>query len=115
MKNTSILLSAAALLIFIRPVFGATPSFQGRGDLPGGDFESYAYDISADGSVVVGQSYSSSGREAFRWTADGGMTGLGDLPGGTFSSDAYGVSADGSVAVTQLQANRRSAGLLPQA
>jgi probable HAF family extracellular repeat protein len=86
-------------------------SFQGLGDLPGGDFESFAFDVSADGSTVVGRSssiaevYDSSEDdylqseviEAFRWTKEGGMEGLG-LLGGDFSS-AYGVSADGSVVV----------------
>ncbi|MFO0948548.1 MAG: hypothetical protein U1D30_21930 [Planctomycetota bacterium] len=51
--------------------------------------------VSADGSVVVGQSSSSFGYEAFRWTQSGGMAGLGDLPGGNFSSIAMDVSGDG--------------------
>ncbi|WP_287722282.1 hypothetical protein [Microcystis sp. M055S1] len=78
-------------------------SFQGLGDLPGGSFSSDATGVSADGSVVVGQSTSASGNEAFRWTQATGMVGLGDLaggisfPGGFFSSP--GVSADGSVVV----------------
>ncbi len=41
-------------------------SFQGLGDLPGGIFQSFPFDISADGQVVVGFSRSASGREAFR-------------------------------------------------
>ncbi len=80
----------------------ATPSFQGLGDLPGGDFESLAQDVSADGQVVVGGSSSANGGEAFRWNASEGMVGLGDLPGtsaGFFSSSALGVSADGSTIV----------------
>ena len=40
----------------------------GLGDLPGGDFYSTAYGVSADGSVVVGRGRSASGVEAFRWT-----------------------------------------------
>jgi len=56
-------------------------------------------DVSADGTVVVGYSWSENGNsEAFRWE-DGVMTGLGDLPGGNFMSQAHGVSADGSVIV----------------
>lgn len=61
---------------------------------------SSAYDISADGSVIVGSvrnynpSYTSM---AFRWTEAVGMVALGDLGGGY--SDAYAVSADGSVIV----------------
>jgi len=69
----------------------------GLGDLPGGTVGSSAKGVSADGSVVVGQSDSASGEEAFRWTSTGGMVALGDLPGGSFDSSAHGVSADGSV------------------
>src|SRR6185503_11970853 len=51
----------------------------------------YATGVSADGSVIVGESQ----WEAFRWTASG-MTGLGFLPGESYSR-AEGVSGDGSV------------------
>jgi len=47
----------------------------------------------------MGDGFSDSGREAFRWTQDGGMVGLSDLPGGNFSSRALDVSADGNVVV----------------
>ena len=69
----------------------------GLGDLPGGSFASRAHAVSGDGSVVVGEGLVSSGPEAFRWTAEGGMEGLGDLEGGIFHSTAAAVSADGSV------------------
>ena len=62
-------------------------------------FSSVALGVSADGSVVVGRGFSSSGEEAFRWTQGTGMVGLGDLSGGRFESRAFGVSADGSVVV----------------
>lgn len=71
----------------------------GIGDLPGGRFQSTAGDITADGSVIVGQSESTIHREAFRWMQAGGMVGLGDLPGGALDSCANGVSDDGSVVV----------------
>jgi probable HAF family extracellular repeat protein len=71
----------------------------GLGDLPGSDFSSRATGVSADGSVVVGESDSANGLEAFRWTEGTGMVGLGYLPGGGFNSRALGVSADGSVVV----------------
>jgi len=74
-------------------------SFQGLGDLPGGIYSSRAHAVSADGSVVVGYSLSSSGYEAFRWTSGTGIVGLGDLEGGWFHSMANGISADGSVIV----------------
>ena len=57
--------------------------------------------MSADGEVVVGQSSSASGGEAFRWTAATGMVGLGDLPGGAFAGGANATSADGQVVVGQ--------------
>jgi probable HAF family extracellular repeat protein len=73
----------------------------GLGDLPGGDFRSEAWGVSADGDVVVGNSHSADGNtsEAFRWTSGGGMVGLGDFPDGDFYSEATGVSADGNVVV----------------
>ncbi|MCX7424968.1 MAG: dockerin type I domain-containing protein [Planctomycetia bacterium] len=71
------------------------------GDLPGGAFWSCANAVSADGSVVVGESASNVGEntEAFRWTAATGMVGLGAMPGDHRGSCALGVSADGSVVV----------------
>ena len=63
-------------------------------------FYSEALGVSGDGSVVVGNSDSASGLEAFRWTSGGGMVGLGYLPGSEFNlSYAHGVSGDGSVVV----------------
>jgi len=76
-------------------------TFQGLGDLAGGDFSSAAYGVSADGTTVVGKSTSASsgsGSEAFQWTRSWGMVGLGYLPD-YHDSAAYGVSADGSVVV----------------
>ena len=67
-------------------------------DLDGGLY-SYAEAVSADGAVIVGDGESSPGRQAFRWTGEGGMVGLGDLPGGDFRSFARDVSADGSIVV----------------
>ena len=71
------------------------PSFRGLGDLPGGKYISLALDVSMNG-VVVGNSKSEKGDEAFRWTAEGGLQGLGDLPNGHFMSQAYAVSSDGT-------------------
>ena len=56
-------------------------SFTPLGDLAGGDFHSGAFDVSGDGSTVVGYSSSASGDEAFVWDATNGMQGLGTWPG----------------------------------
>lgn len=71
------------------------------GELTGGTVYSSAHGVSANGLVIVGQSSSAAGFEAFRWTIGGGMAGLGDLPGGTFGSIANAASATGSVVVGQ--------------
>ncbi len=55
-------------------------SFQGLGDLAGGEFSSTAWDVSADGSVVVGGSRTDSGQEAFVWwDSKNGMKNLKDV------------------------------------
>jgi probable HAF family extracellular repeat protein len=71
----------------------------GLGDLPGGVINSQAYDVSDDGSVIVGFGTAAFGREAFRWTATTGMIGLGDFDGGEFNSQANAVSGNGAVVV----------------
>ncbi|MCP5188801.1 MAG: PEP-CTERM sorting domain-containing protein, partial [Pseudomonadales bacterium] len=88
---------------------------QGLGGLPGGDYDSEANDLTDDGKIVVGWSFSNSGgqplsMDAFYWVDDGSsnpdgsigtMIGLGDLPYGEFWAEATGVSADGRVVVGQ--------------
>ena len=88
--------AAVGLLILPLPALSEA-SFQGLGDLPGGDIRGAAFGVSEDGSVAVGHSKSALNYEAFRWTSGGGMVGLGDLVGGSFFSEGLGVSADGSV------------------
>ena len=68
------------------------------GDLPGGVASSVANAVSDNGTIVVGESNSAIGREAFRWEKSTGITGLGHLPGHD-SSIGHDVSADGSVIV----------------
>ena len=63
------------------------------------DHEAHA--VSADGSVVVGESEVEGSLEplrAFRWTEATGTLDLGTLPG-FYRSEAHGVSADGSLVV----------------
>jgi uncharacterized membrane protein len=113
-------------LIFLLPLLGAStlcsigaalaqPStdeyFTGIGTLspsPGNSGpNSFAYAVSADGNVVVGESYRrylvdgrySSTFEAIRWTLEGGIEGLGGLREIDPESSAHDVSADGSVIV----------------
>jgi uncharacterized membrane protein len=75
----------------------SAPAFQGLGDLPGGPFDSSAFGVSADGSVVVGNGTVAGGHQAFRWTASTGMVAL--APDSPLENFAYGTSADGSVVV----------------
>lgn len=83
------------------------PAVLGDGDLPGGDpfmigaevAFAQARDASTGGAVVVGEAFSASGPEAFRWTSAEGMQGLGDLPGGAFESRAEAITPDGEVIV----------------
>lgn len=84
--------------------------FEYLGDLPGGDEFSMAWDVSTDGSVVVGvgsSQFSNSiiyptSYEAFRWTESGGMVGLGYLEEEHYMSWSRACSADGSIIVGQL-------------
>jgi uncharacterized membrane protein len=57
-----------------------------------GDYMSEAYDVSVNGSIVVGTASSGANLAAFRWTAATGKVSIGP-------SHAFGVSGDGSVAV----------------
>jgi probable HAF family extracellular repeat protein len=62
---------------------------------------SIARDVSADGSVVVGDGGPSEEAHAFRWTTGNGIEFLAG-PDPTLSSFAYATNADGSVIVGQL-------------
>jgi probable HAF family extracellular repeat protein len=76
----------------------ADVEFRGLGVVPGGS-SSTPRGTSANGAVVVGQSWVSDHYEAYRWSAETGMVSLGDLPGGSVDSTAWAVSADGSIVV----------------
>jgi probable HAF family extracellular repeat protein len=78
--------------------WSAATGLQPLGTLPGG-IAAIAIGVSADGSVIVGESWEPGGSQAFRWTASAGMSGLGHLLPAHQSSRAVGVSDDGSVIV----------------
>ena len=107
----------AVAAVFVHATFSyalAPASLTWLGTMPG-DCYSYAYDISGNGSVVVGASYQDGSNptaaiHAFRWTSAGGMVSIGDLPGGNVQSDAFGVSADGSVIVGSSSSTRSYSG-----
>jgi probable HAF family extracellular repeat protein len=71
------------------------------GALPGGSGWSRANAVSALGNLVVGESSSAGGVQAFIWTPQSGMLGLGGLPGAPLASNATAVSADGATVVGQ--------------
>jgi probable HAF family extracellular repeat protein len=83
----------------------AQPSFTGLGDLPGGQFYSDAWGVSADGSAVVGSSLISGNvlfggtYAAFRWTAATGIVDIYDVGGIGTTCRAFAADADGTMAV----------------
>lgn len=80
-------------------------SFVGLGDLPGGEFNSSAGNLSGDGRFVSGSSQIDVDLgEAFLWTEQTGMIGLG-MPSGSDRSGGAAVSNDGSVVVGSHAAN----------
>ena len=92
----------------IKPAVGAAAAdpplatFRALGDLPGGISYSQAYDISADGRVVVGQAGGVSGLEACRWVLPSGPESLGPTVGNV-GAVADAVSDDGSLLVGSRQ------------
>jgi len=102
-KVWAALLGVAALTLVGTSAEAA--SFAGLGGLQSGSIGSEAWNVSADGSAVVGNNLSTNSFEAFRWTADEGMVGLGNLPGGNSESFARGISADGSIVVGHSNSN----------
>ena len=70
-----------------------------EGATPCGTSFTSAYDVTGDGSKVVGLAWlSCTGAHAFEWTEEGGMVDLGSIVEGR-SSRANAVSADGSMIV----------------
>lgn len=83
---------------FVAYRWTADGGFEPLGSLSGGTPYSIAYGISPDGEVIVGESGSSNGTEAFRWDRANGMVGIGELPGGEWS-EGFDVSRNGKVIV----------------
>ena len=112
----SVCLASMLILVFLPiVVFGQEGKFQGLGDIPGGIFFSKAFGVSPDGALVVGQSNSGRGMEAFVWTQHDGMVGLGDFDEKQAFSLATAVSNNGLVVgrgrhLTQDQAFRWTRG-----
>ena len=77
------------------------PTWVPMGYLPTGSQQSIANGISADGSVIVGQSDKNDGAAyyAFRWTSTSGMVELTQLCCGAPNSGANAVSLDGKIVV----------------
>jgi uncharacterized membrane protein len=75
------------------------------GGMPGGNGDSDARAISADGSTVVGSADKlepavfGTSTWAIRWTSLEGVVPLGSVPEGSYESEANSVSADGSTIV----------------
>ena len=71
------------------------------GHLPTSNPDSFASGVSADGTVITGESMSGDmfAVEPIRWTQETGMVGLGDVPGGIFYGLGMAISADGSTIV----------------
>jgi probable HAF family extracellular repeat protein len=94
------LVAGSAVLFVGNPATALAASILGLGEFPNGFYHSWASDLSADGSVVVGGAVGArSTTEAFRWARSGGMESLENLPSSVDQSVAYAVSHDGGVAV----------------
>lgn len=91
-------------LLESRELLNAT--FQTLGDFPGGYHNSYAHDVSGDGTVVVGFGNIADGVVAFRWTNSDGLINLDSLDnttGSFFKSAAFGVSDNNDVLVGSIR------------
>lgn len=97
--QTSIRLVSLTLTFLCTNTLLEAASFTPLGVISGSDQHSASLGVSPDGSVVVGQSKSILGSEAFIWTAAVGIQGLGDFPGGQFTSNAPEASVNGQVVV----------------
>ncbi len=77
----------------------ACDGFTTLADIAGGIQDASAEDLSADGTIVVGEGRDASGNIALKWTGGGAPQSLGELPGGQYFSSVRGCSSDASVIV----------------
>ena len=100
LRSGSLLASLALILGAINPVDSRAATLIGLGDFPGGNNDSRAFGISADGLVAVGKG-SGGANGAFRWTQAQGMVELPACACTTFPGfiEAYAASEDGAVVV----------------
>ena len=90
--------SVCSVVCVFASAASAQPSFETIGYLPGTFQISHAFDVSADGSAVVGYSTRNGSSDAFRWTSQSGMVALPTLPGsGNYT--ATKVSSNGRYAI----------------
>lgn len=95
LQQLVLLLGLASILscLLAHPALAVGISFRSLGDLGGGFSAFSAFDVSGDGSVVVGQGFDAMGVEhGYRWSTDGSLV--------VFDSfEARGASGDGQVVV----------------
>jgi len=116
--SVSVLLSCSLWLSATTP---NVPVFQALPDLPGGSTASTLSRISSNGLWAIGQSPSTNGPEAVRWSISANTAlGIGDLSGSPFSSFGSDISnnglfasARGTPATGQVRIMRWMSGLTP--
>lgn len=79
------------------PAYAQGRIFTGIGDLPGGSFDSYAHEVSPDGSTVVGYGTTAQGREPIRWTQANGIQSLGSVQEDPFPGWAIHIAHNGVI------------------
>jgi probable HAF family extracellular repeat protein len=98
MRTFPVRLGAPVAMLAVCGMAQAQVGFFPLEDLPGGAASSQAFDLSADGSAVVGLGSQADGIRAVRWLDAGLAESLGNVPDG-FGTVANGTSADGAVVV----------------
>jgi len=91
------LVGGLAVLLSCAASAAAAPAFTDVGPFAPAPFpESFLFDLSGDGSYLVGNT-STLSRAPFRWSEGTGLVDLGDLAGGSSVGRAMAISLDGSV------------------